>query len=541
MMVLRPYQEAAVDAIVSASLTDRFILLQLSTGGGKTIIFSELIRRWLQEYRMRILVLAHRKELIEQAADKLRKVWPKAPIGIACASVSSHADLFQPVVIGSVQTVTNRLGKCPPFHLVIIDEAHRLPPRNKESQYRTLITKMEEYYPQLRVLGVTATPYRLGHGYIYGSRCRPGATNWFNKLHFSIRLSDLQEQGYLVPMRAKETVDIDGELRRIRTSGGDWNLGDLSELMSRERHVGSAVHAYREYGEGRWHVVVFCVTIAHAERVRDAFRAAGYDAECVHSEMPMDERARILEAFDAGRLHILCNVGVLTEGWDCTRVDCILLCRPTKSPGLHIQIIGRGLRPHPGKTDLLVLDLSGNMRRHGDLDSPDVSIPKASGNGNDREPVTAPMKTCPACREILPASTMECPECGHLWEPEPVNEINDPVRMREIKFGPWSMDILSVTPRYHISRAGNPMLKLIISARDKDGGFIPKMFYHFWDIEGRASEYGRQKASAAWKRFGGRDPIPETIQDAIRRFDELAFPTDVIVKQNGKYLNVVGW
>jgi len=539
MVVLRPYQEAAVDAIVSASFTDRFILLQLSTGGGKTIIFSELIRRWLQEYRMRILVLAHRKELIEQAADKLRKVWPKAPIGIACASVSSHADLFQPVVIGSVQTVTNRLGKCPPFHLVIIDEAHRLPPRDKESQYRKLITKMEEYYPQLRVLGVTATPYRLGHGYIYGSRCRPGATNWFNKLHFSIRLSDLQEQGYLVPMRAKEMVDIDGELRRIRTSGGDWNLGDLSELMSRERHVGSAVHAYREYGEGRRHVVVFCVTIAHAERVRDAFRAAGYDAECIHSEMPMDERARILEAFDAGRLHILCNVGVLTEGWDCTRVDCILLCRPTKSPGLHVQIVGRGLRPHPGKENLLVLDLSGNVRRHGDLDEPAVVVPGAQSSRGARDD-GPPMKTCPSCFSVVPAASMECQECGHIWPREEENENNDPVVMREVTKGPWSLQVVEILPRYHVSRRGNPMLKLIITASE-NGSIIPTTFYHFMDIEGRGSSYGRAKAARLWLRLGGREPVPETISEAIQRFDELRWPDEVAVVQKGRYLNVVGW
>jgi len=536
MIVLRPYQEAAIETIVAASMVDRYILLQLSTGAGKTIIFSHLIRRWLEEFRMRILVLAHRKELIEQAVDKLRRVWPKAPIGVACASVDAKADLMQPVVIGSVQTVVNRLNECPPFHLVIIDEAHRMPPRNVKSQYRTLLLKMESYYEQLRVLGVTATPYRLGHGYIYGNKCRKGAENWFGKLHYSAPMSMLQSDGWLVPIRAKEAENIDNELKAVRTSGGDWNLGDLSELMSRDRHVGSAVHAYQEYGEGRRHVVVFCVTISHAERVRDAFLEAGFVSECVHSRMPMEDRERILADFNAGKIQVLCNVGVLTEGWDCTCVDCILLCRPTKSPGLHVQIVGRGLRPHPGKKDLLVLDLSGNMRRHGDLDSPAVTVPNVSGVQG-----TPPMKACQVCREIVPPGTMECPNCGHLWEPEPENEINAPVKMREINFGPWSMDVLSVTPRYHISRAGNAMLKLIISARDKNGGFLPKVFYHFWDIEGNASNYGRQKAMAAWRRFGGLNPVPETIQEAIQRFDELAFPTDVRVKQNGKYLNVVEW
>lgn len=542
-ITLRDYQISAVETIVATSLRERYVLLQLSTGGGKTIIFSELIRRYQHEYNMRILVLAHRKELIEQAADKLLRVWPEAPIGIACAGVDARADLHQPVVIGSVQTVVNRLELCRPFHLVIIDEAHRLPPRNVKSQYQTLLLKMESLYPQLRVLGVTATPYRLGHGYIYGRECKKGHENWFENLHFSVRLLDLQSRGYLVPIRAKEAENIDDELRTIRTSGGDWNLGDLSDLMSNEFHVNSAVHAYREYGEGRRHVVVFCVTIDHAKRVRDAFARAGFDADCVHSQMPMEDRQRILHNFDAGRLHILCNVGVLTEGWDCTCVDCILLCRPTKSPGLHVQIVGRGLRPHPGKENLLVLDLSGNMRRHGPLDDPNVVIPGSGGNGStpssDDEGYK---KLCPRCKLLVRKTTVECPECGYLWE------VADRIAMREITLGtqshlarPKKMRLMDITPRYHISKAGNAMLKLIVAVKDGEKGNLMTTFYHFWDVEGNASKYGRSIFVMRWLRLGGSEPVPATIQEAMRRLDELRWPEEVLVKQDGQYLKVSGW
>ena len=193
-------------------------------------------------------------------------------------------------------------------------------------------------------------------------------------------------------LRAKEAENIDGDLESVRTDKGEYNTADLARLMEKDVHVGSAVNAYRRYGEGRKHVVVFAVTISHAEKLAGAFTAAGFPSGCVHSEMPQADRRRVLADFESGLLEVVCNVGVLTEGWDCTAVDCMLMCRPTLSPALYVQMIGRGLRPHPGKKDCLVLDMSGNCRRHGDPDDPHIPLP--AGTQGKREKNEPRMKTC---------------------------------------------------------------------------------------------------------------------------------------------------
>lgn len=258
-MELRPYQQEALSAVLAALRGERFVLLQAATGAGKTIMFSALIRHFMERYRMRIGVLAHREVLIRQARDKLLQVWPEgAPhIGLACSGAAREIDVEAPVVIGSPQTLINRLNVMPPVDLLIIDESHRVPPANEKSQYRTLIERLTEYKPSMRVLGVTATPHRLGHGLIYGHRCRAGRSNWWERLHFKIGIAALQEQGYLVPLRAKEAENIDEDLSAVRTDKGEFNTAELAAVMEKEIHVGSAVNALRKYGESRAHVVAF--------------------------------------------------------------------------------------------------------------------------------------------------------------------------------------------------------------------------------------------------------------------------------------------
>ena len=537
-MDLRPYQREDLSNILDAIRRERFILLQAATGAGKTILFSALIRHCMESYDMRIGVIAHREVLIRQAYDKLLKVWPEgAPYtGLACRSADKRVDVEARVVIGSPQTLAGRLNEMPPLHLLILDECHRVPPRNEKSQYRTLIERLTGYYPQLRVVGFTATPYRLGHGMIYGARCRPGKKNWWDALHYQIRISALQEQGYLVALRAKEAENIDGDLESVRTDKGEYNTADLARLMEKEVHVGSAVNAYRRYGEGRKHVVVFAVTIGHAEKLAGAFTAAGFPSGCVHSEMPQADRRRVLADFESGLLEVVCNVGVLTEGWDCTAVDCMLMCRPTLSPALYVQMIGRGLRPHPGKKDCLVLDMSGNCRRHGDPDDPHIPLP--AGTQGKREKNEPRMKTCERCEELVPSAARECPACGWRFPEPEVVEIDAQVEMADVKWSPFEVAVTSCTPSAYRSRAGNDMLKLSLMCRS-DSPF-PLLVNHFLDIEGQASGYGQSKARLLWRRLAGTEP-PETVGEAVRRAGELHMPERIVVKQNGNFLNVVRW
>jgi DNA repair protein RadD len=546
-MNLRPYQALALDLVLKACLEERYLLLQAGTGAGKTILFSRLIQTLIESYDMRVAVIAHREILVRQAHDKLLKVWPEGreSVGIACASVSSKAELDRPVLIASPQTLVNRLESMrEPIHFLIVDECHRMPPPDVESQYALLLRKMEQVYPELRVLGVTATPYRLGHGFIYGDRAK--RENWWTKLHCQVSIHNLQVGGFLVPYRAKQAEDITADLQGVKLSGGDFNLLDLEGVMTKEIHISSAVKAVQEHGQDRRAVVVFCATILHAETVAKAFTAAGFSAGCVHSKMDPDSRRANLAAFDSGRLHVVCNVGVLTEGWDSTGVDCIVLCRPTKSPALYVQMIGRGLRPHEGKTDCLILDLSGNCMLHGDPNDPVVNVP---GEPKDMPP---PTKACPECQELVHISLMECPACGYLW-PKPEVVEAKPKHLVDVDFvkpaGPaggrypvrgWSME-------EYVSRAGNRMAKLSIKL--DSGGIIPLHVNHFLDFDGEASEYGQRKAWEWWNRripenFHDQLETPsveEAIAYASENRDEFYFPTHVTVVPDGKYLKIASW
>lgn len=545
-MQLRPYQQACLDTTLAEMKINQNVLVQAATGAGKTIFFSALIRHCMQHYRMRIGVVAHREQLVRQARDKLLKVWPEgeSQIGLACASVSSTVDLARPVVIGSPQTLANRLGDMPPLHLLIVDECHRLPPMNVESQYGDLINRLRQYYAAMRLIGVTATPYRLGHGYIYGTRCRKNAENWFDFLAYAVSIKTLQEQGYLVPYYAFEADAPD--LSGVRTSGGEYNLAALGTEMGTEVHLGSAVNAVRDYAADRQHIVVFAVTIEHAEALCKVFRRAGYEAAAVHSKQRQEERLATLDAFDHGRLRIVCNVGVLTEGWDCPTVDCMVMCRPTLSPALYVQMVGRGLRLAEGKTDCLLLDLSGNWRRHGDPNDPIVrwqerGAKKTAGELQQEEEAAG--TECPGCKHLVTNRAITCPYCGK--ELKTVN--NDRLQLHTATTPPPTAKalvkrarVLSFDAGRYTSRAGNTMLKLAMQCQPEDSIF-PVSVNHFMDIEGRASDWGMNRARRLWMRLTEGSAPPESIGEAETRIHELHIPPEVGIRKNGNYWNVEQW
>jgi len=537
---LRPYQEECLNAIWGALPIDKHILVQGATGMGKTICFSELIKRLLSEWPyIKIAILAHRRELITQAKDKLVGVWPLAPIGVACASVSNKVEHNEPVTIGSIQTLINRVEIQQPFDIIIIDEAHRLQPINHESQYTKWLKAMKKYNPEVRVIGFTATPFRLGHGYIYGKVCRPGSDNLFEHLHYRVGLKDLQSQGFLCEFRAKQIKDISRDLKGVKKSG-DYNLGDLSEVMSRKEHISSAVTAFQEHAQDRRHVVVFCTVIAHAEAVRDAFRDIGIPTDCVHSKMHTGKRDMILKMFDDGQIRIICNVGVLTEGWDSPAVDCIIMCRPTKAPALFVQMTGRGLRPHPEKTDVLILDLANNFREHGDPDNPSIIIPqREQTQGEQAEPQ---LKACPNCLELMDREILECPVCGHVWEVEIVDN-NEKPELEDVKFTPKKehepetmiVDVkdFSVTPTR--SKAGNDMIKIEL---EYSSGLYSQRVYEFMLFEGKAAHFGKKK----WAELVDTEP-PESHAEAVQRIGEInmSIPECVELIEDGRWWRIHDW
>jgi DNA repair protein RadD len=524
---LRPYQEDFLNLIPGILERRPRALIQAPTGAGKTVMAAELIKHYMGRYPdLYIGLVVHRLELVNQNRDKLLKVWPEGllHVGTACASLGK-VEVAKHVTVGSVQTMDRRRFPAP-FDLLIIDEAHHVPAVEDGGLYHDLINGHAERNPALRVLGVTATPFRLGHGYIFGDKCQPGKTNFFPSLDFKITLDQLIGAGYLVPWRGKQAARLSLALDDVKIVGGEYNLGQLGDVMSKELHVKTAVETYETYGEGRESVLVFAVTIDHALRLAEAFRAAGHTAAAIHSEMPMAERTGLLEAFERDELRFLINVGILTEGWDSPKVDCVIMCRPTMSPGLFVQMLGRGTRPREGKEDVLILDLADNFHHHGNPSAPLVVV----GRGDQDEVVEPPYKVCPACQTVILRSLRVCPECCHKFEPEEREEARIAPEMTEVRLRDDQYVVKGFVVEPHTSRKGVDMCVLRIMLEDT--ALEPRIYMAFSD---EAHPYFRKKSIKNWRRMTSYDNLyPESACEAVFRQNELVLPSVVTVYNDEK-------
>lgn len=348
-LALRDYQLEALAAIKSAAARGvARQLVCLPTGTGKTVVFSHLAR----QRAGRVLILAHRDELIQQAVAKLREVDPRMTVGVALERGVSRSDPPR-VLVGSVQALSlpKRLAQgVPTFRTVIVDEAHHAP----APSYHRLLDALGAFSPDgPLVVGFTATPTREDD--------RPLSGVW-EEIVYKKGLVDMISRGYLTDLRALQ-IRLATDFSQIPTVRGDIDQEAVGALL-RDMHVPDLIastyveHARRRPG------LVFAPTVGIAMEMAAAFELAGISAAAVSGKTPAKERRRILADFNAGRLQVVVNCGVLTEGFDSPRVACVVIARPTKSKGLYIQMIGRGARVHPSKADCLVLDIAGATRSH---------------------------------------------------------------------------------------------------------------------------------------------------------------------------------
>lgn len=343
---LRPYQQEAIARIEEAFVdgTHRQ-LVSLPTGTGKTVVFAEVIRR----RRGRALVIAHRDELIRQAVDKLNAVAPELTVGVVKAG-EDEADAE--VVVASIQTLQrearrNRLGDG--FTTIVVDEAHH----SAAPSYRGVLARFGAFErDDLLTLGVTATPER-------GDRQR---LECFPIVVYERDLVSMIREGYLADLRAVE-VAVEADLDGVSVSHGDFAADALGKAMRAAAAPELVARAYLEFARGR-RALIFTPTVALAHETAAAMTARGVTAGALDGTTPTDERRRILAQLRQGGLEALANCAVLTEGFDEPSIDCIVMARPTKSSQLYRQMVGRGTRPFPGKTDCLILDLVGLSHRH---------------------------------------------------------------------------------------------------------------------------------------------------------------------------------
>jgi DNA repair protein RadD len=576
-ITLRTYQDTAVDALfhywqVGNQNGDAGelgavgnALLVLGTGLGLSLLIAEIVRTLVTDYPgFRILMAVHVRELIEQNYKQLIALWPqgRSITGIYSAGLGRREHETQ-VVFGGIQSVSHK-EEVDGFDLVIIDEAHRIP-KDGIGRYRTLLARLRASRPHLKVVGLTATPYRLDSG-----RLDQGKDKLFDKIVYSYDLGPGIEDGWLAPVRSKSGVSA----AQINTSGvkktaGEFNAAQLETAALKTGIVEAACadivrkaaggmpikKGSQEIEPPRKSWLIFASGVDHAAAITGELQRLGVQAHLITGETHKDVRDNIITRFRDGKITALVNVNVLTEGFDAPGVDLICLLRPTMSTGLYVQMVGRGVRHSPAtlKDDCLVLDYSGNIKRHGPVD--DVR-PNEKNQVNARE--------CPECGELLKKSAKVCTRCGYVFPlPEPraddgfdrtlkhnakpeeeisilsgrklVPGIDTPL---EVPVTAWSFS------RWHSKTPGGPdTLRVSYVA-----GF--RAYFEWICIEHPRDSYPRKKAEDWWDHHasaGGylrgkyiEQPAPSTVDEVAQRWHDLTMPKTIKVRKEGEYWRVLG-
>ena len=418
-MELRGYQQIAVNAVYDyLRKSDLNPCVVLPTGAGKSIVIAKIVTDAVTLWQGRCLILAHVKELLEQNAAKIAALCPEIDIGIFSAGLNSR-DTKERVIIAGIQSVYDKAAQLGSFDLVLIDEAHLIPP-DGDGMYRSFLDDMKKINPNIRLIGMTATPYRLKGGLI----CRK--ENLLNEVCCEIGVRELIVAGYLSKLRSKNGK-YKADLDNLHIRGGEFVAEDVEKAMDNERLVTAACREIAELCKDRKKVLIFASSIDHCRHIAETIREQTHE-ECgiVTGHTPKLERAEILDRFRGitqknlfgeakPELKYLVNVGVLTTGFDAPAIDCVAILRPTNSAGLYYQMVGRGFRlsPDTGKTDCLILDYGGNIMRHGPVDMIRITEnPGRKGNGG------APVRGCPQCQSVFPAGRTACPDCGYEFPRE---------------------------------------------------------------------------------------------------------------------------
>lgn len=397
---LRDYQQALLqETFAQWHRGNRRVMMQLPTGGGKTVLFSALAREFTTKGEG-VLVLAHREELITQAHEKMEAI-----TGSECGVIKAGYPLnpLCPIQAASVQTLIRR-KQWPDVALVVVDEAHH----SVSASYQRIFN----HYKQAYILGVTATPARIdGQGFKF----------LYDELIVGPKVRELIQAGYLCDFKlfaAPNTI----KARGVRTTGGDYNQRALAEAVNTTLVMGDLIDVWRKFALGK-KTVVFAVSIQHSQAIALAYREAGILAEHLDGDTPGTERKAILERFRSGKTLVLCNCGIVSEGFDVPSIEAIQCVRPTKSLILWLQMVGRALRPAPGKDRAIIIDHTENWWFHRLPDS-------------ERQWSLEPVSLEPESRWIS-----SCPECHHVFKP--LSHEQEPNRIewdpKHLEFKTWCL------------------------------------------------------------------------------------------------------
>lgn len=521
---LRYYQREAVDAIYSYFQTNQGNpLVVLPTGAGKSLTMADFIAGAIQRYPgTRILLLTHVKELIQQDAQAIISYWNQAPVGIWSASLNSKQQAQ--ITVAGIQSIHRLPATFAGTDLVLIDEAHLLS-KNADTMYGRFLKALRGYNPSLKVIGLTATPYRMDSGLL-----TQGEHRIFTDICYEADVGVLIKEGYLCPLVAKNGA-TKADLSGVHTRGGEFVAAELQDAMNKDHLINGALDEVAKYAADRKHILGFSAGVEHAKRCAELCQARGWSADYVTGDMAAGERDAKIRAFKEGRTRFLWNAMLLTTGFDAPHIDCILMLRPTKSTGLYVQIMGRGLRKHPSKENTLILDFAGNVERHGPIDQIKVKPKSDKGEGVS----VAPVKECPNCNALVATAVRICPECAHEFPPPDSDkhgtEASDGVVVAALE-KPRTYAVSQVEYEVHRKPGKADSLKVTYHCG-------PSAFTEWVPIEDPRSVVRKHAVSWFWLRGA---MCPDKVADALDmvRQKRLPAPDAITVKLDGKYWRVTG-
>lgn len=512
-MQLYQYQKDAISALYRTMREEPHgrLLIVAPTGAGKSVIIAQIISDVItKKPEYKVLIVTHRKELVEQNARELQAFLPKEPIGIYSAGLGIKR--FRRITFANIQSVFKK--DFPTVELVLIDEAHLLP-KDTDTMYQKFISAAESKNSNVKIVGLTATPFRLDSGSLIDS-------GLFTNIAYDIELVRLIDEGFLSPVVSrvsKQSVDMSG----VRKSGYDYNQTESEKIFDpeTERHCEEII----KLGNDRKHWLIFASGIKHAEHISDCLNSKGVLTTFVHGELLNMERDRRINAFKAGEFKAIVNCEILTTGFNFRPIDLLVLLRATQSTALFVQMCGRGTRTAEGKKDCLVLDFGGNIDRHGPLDL--IKI-KSKRKGKP-EILKLPAKKCPECGTVVAIRCLKCPTCEYEF----------PASSTKLEVKPSDADIISRPRDVEIDDA---VCKVHRKVGKPDSFRIDYKFgidsvsdFLCFEHGGFAAEMAKKK----WMQRLGKFPFPQTVQEAYQRQHELAPVQSITIRKDGKYNRIV--
>ena len=546
-MILRDYQAAAVDSIFEyfESGKDGNPVAAMPTASGKSLVIGSFIRRAYEAYPgTRVMKLTHVKELIVQNLEKLLALWPTAPAGVYSAGLG-RKEMGFPIIFGGVGSVARApKGAFGHIDLLLIDECHLVSPK-EITMYQKVIKTLRETNPALKVVGFTATPYRLGNGML----TEPGGL--FTHICFDMTTIEsfnwMLEEGYLSRLIPKKT-STELDVSQVHIHGGEFKQNELQGAVDKDYISYAAVQEMIAEGQHRDHWLVFASGIDHAIHVTAMLDSLGVSATCVHSMMPDTERDANILSFVQGKYRAMVNNGILTTGFDFPGIDMIGMLRPTQSASLWVQMLGRGTRPvystgfnlshrdgrlaaiqDGPKPNCLVLDFAGNTRRLGPINDPVLPRRKGQGGGG-----TAPVKICDVCGVYNHASVRICAHCGAEF-PRQVKIRHSASTDELIKSGEIKTEVFKVDRVTYVRHAKDDRPPTI-----QISYFCGLRMFREWICLEHVG-YAGKKSRDWWRKRAQTMNPPILTSDALERIDELRTPSHIRVWLKTKYDEVLDY